>query len=164
MANEPLHAPVDESGSCRWRNESWSSTHIWCARTRTTQSLSAPCTCCHFLLIWWIHILACVVMWFMLSFLHHSVAHWNCIVFPGGERNCGVHELICVRKGRAGQSSGRLTSDAWPAPSPTHWSPFAPTRLCRPVVLFPHRAIITMSGPVSSLCSHLSVLFISELQ
>lgn len=23
-----------------------------------------------------------------------------CIVFPGGERNCGVHELICIRKGK----------------------------------------------------------------
>ncbi|CAF99006.1 unnamed protein product, partial [Tetraodon nigroviridis] len=26
----------------------------------------------------------------------------------GGERNCGVHELICVRKGRAGQGSGEV--------------------------------------------------------
>lgn len=74
----------------------------------------STCTCCHLLLIWWIHILVCVVVSFVLSSLHHGVAHWNCIVFPGGERNCGVHELICVRKGRAGQNSGRLTSDAWP--------------------------------------------------
>ncbi|XP_072221998.1 synaptotagmin-14 isoform X1 [Leuresthes tenuis] len=35
---------------------------------------------------------------FVFCALHHGVAHWNCIVFPGGERNCGVHELICVRK------------------------------------------------------------------
>uniref|UniRef100_A0A3B3ZZF2 C2 domain-containing protein n=1 Tax=Periophthalmus magnuspinnatus TaxID=409849 RepID=A0A3B3ZZF2_9GOBI len=27
-----------------------------------------------------------------------TTAHSECIVFAGGERNCGVHELICVRK------------------------------------------------------------------
>lgn len=55
---------------------------------------------------------------FVLCSLHRGVAHWNCIVFPGGERNCGVHELICVRKGRADQSSGRLTFDPCTAPPP----------------------------------------------
>ncbi|KAK7904858.1 hypothetical protein WMY93_017465 [Mugilogobius chulae] len=27
-----------------------------------------------------------------------TAAHSECIVFAGGDRNCGVHELICVRK------------------------------------------------------------------
>lgn len=60
---------------------------------------------------------------FVFCSLHHGVAHWNCIVFPGGERNCGVHELICVRKGRADQSSGRLTFDPCTVPpTPPVWS------------------------------------------
>lgn len=60
---------------------------------------------------------------------------------------------VRARRGRP------LTSDL--TPPPTRWSVFAPTRLCRPVVLFLRRAITTLSGPVCSVCSHLSVLFIS---
>lgn len=51
---------------------------------------------------------------FVSCSLPSHLAHWNCIVFPGGERHCGVHELICVRKGRADQSRGGV----WPLTPP----------------------------------------------
>lgn len=116
-----------------------------CPPTCSVHVHAPPIRCQHLvpvatLLILWIHILVCVVMLFVSSSLHHGVAHWNCIVFPGGERNCGVHELICVRKGRVGQSPGRLTSDAWPETFihmpvvvRSHWSVSA-------CLLFPHLA------------------------
>lgn len=87
---------------CSRKQENGLPIHIWYPRTTL---LSAPCVNC---------VYSYCSVYSCLSFLHHSVAHWNCIIFPGGERNCGVHELICVRKGTAGQCSGRLTSDLWP--------------------------------------------------
>lgn len=69
---------------------------------------------------------------FVSRSLHHGASHWNCIVFPGGERNCGVHELICVRKGRADQSSGRLTFDPSLPTPPSSLSLFN-TRPCSSV-------------------------------
>lgn len=95
---------------------------------QTTHSLSVSCVCCsrEFCLNVSTYLIGSV---FVLSLLHHTVAHWNCIVFPGGERNCGVHELICVRKGRADQSSGRLTHypDLTPPPTVELWpSPHVP--------------------------------------
>lgn len=108
-----------------------------------------------------IHILVCLVMLCVLSSLHHSVAHWDCIVFPGGERNCGVHELVCVRKGRAGQNSGRLTSDLWRLT--WHLHPHADRCSLPLVCTVSTLCYLSVSGPVSSMCSHLSLLFISEL-
>lgn len=116
----------------------------------------------------------CVSMMFVLSFrfLHHGVAHWNCIVFPGGERNCGVHELICVRKGRADQSSGRLTLDPSlqpPSPTPPSSSAFITVKLsslplvlvlllhCFQVVL----SLLSLSCACSVGCDH-SFLFICK--
>lgn len=89
--------------ACRWKHDNWLSTHIWYPRTQKTL-LSSPCVKC---------VYSYLIVFSCLSLLI-TVVHWNCIVFPGGERNCGVHELICVRKGRAGQRSGRLPSDSWP--------------------------------------------------
>lgn len=42
----------------------------------------------------------------------------TCIVLPGGERNCGVHELICIRKGKQAMEA-RPQSDM-AAISPVH--------------------------------------------
>lgn len=77
-------------------------------------------------------------------FLHRGVAHINCIVFPGGERNCGVHELICVRKGRADQSSGRSTWDPPRPPIPPHPHTLHP----------PHQHLLLWNR----LCFHSSIL------
>lgn len=117
----------------------------------------------------------CVSMMFVLSFrfLHHGVAHWNCIVFPGGERNCGVHELICVRKGRADQSSGRLTLDPSLQPPPPlhlphqhlsllnchhyHLSLFSCCTVSRLCCLYCRCPVLVLLDVITAFCSYVNV-------
>lgn len=143
MANEPLNAPADERGSCRRWPESWLSTHTYRARTCTTQSLSAPCTCCLFLLILRICVWCClcclpsITAWLIETALFFQVES----------------ETVAFMSSSASEKVGQVRArGGWPlTPSPTCWSVRAPTRLCRIVVLFPHCAIATVSGPV---CVH----------
>lgn len=80
---------------------------VLCIPSLLVKSRFLSACLCHWLLPTLLFLLY-IHVWLLFVCLPLCVTgHLKCIVFPGGERNCGVHELICIRKGR---STPHLTS------------------------------------------------------